>query len=135
MNASQFTIPGLMEIQSPLSDAVPLIHRLPSYSRANSQWGGIAVVGPYFQNEPTVATRALMEMSLNSDMTLPFYTLDSVSSEPRGEIDIINSVSWQFSVPPQPLPLRAGLWYWTFKVETFGGAIFQVDSGRLLVRP
>lgn len=95
-------------------------------------------MGPYRVADaaPTLeAARAFMLLSLNSDMSCPFYTLDSEDHEESGDITITDSVNWLFSVPPQPLPLRAGLWYWSFRVVDTAGVTTEIDTGRLMVRP
>ncbi len=135
-----FSVPGLMEIQSPISDSIPPITRLPGYSRANSQWGGIDVVGPYREEgseDPPAesAVRALMILSINSDLSCPSYVLDSEEDEIHGDITITDADDWSFSVPAQALPLRAGLWYWSFRVVDSAGATREIDAGRLMVRP
>lgn len=44
------------------------------------------------------------------------YELSSIPGEGKGTITIVDSVNHEFDIPPQDLPLEAGLWEWDFEV-------------------
>ncbi len=76
-----------------------------------------------------------MLFSLNSDMSCPFFILDSEEVLNRGTVEISDAEDWEFSVPPQALLLRAGLWYWSFRVTAADESVTEIDVGIILVKP
>lgn len=133
----QFSIPGLMELQTPGSDDLPLVIRLPNHSLSSSSWNGIVAIGPVTEDgDPmeSAADVAQIEFAPTSDGRYPLHKLSSAPETGEGTILIEGDpANWLFTIPKQPLPLPIGLWYWTFKVTTVAGDASVIYRGTIIV--
>ena len=133
----QFSIPGLMDMQSPASDSLPVVLKLANHSASDSQWAGITSIGPVTEDgDPmeNAAASARVEFSPTSDGKYPLACLATTPEAGEGTIVIEGAASnWLFAVPPQPLPLPPGLWYWTFSVTDIEDIRRLIYRGTLLV--
>lgn len=129
-----FAIPGLMEMQSPVSDALPPFVSLPPHSASTTNWDGIESIGPVTNDGSSMAFAAasvVMEFArvhLTDDVT-PEHTITSEG----GGIVINDAAAWLFEVPPQPLPLTFGLWEWTIKITDTSGAVLRLYDGSIYI--
>ena len=131
---SNFPFPGVLELQTPVSDALSRRTKLTNHKKSNSLWEGVGL-GPYrdgLEYMPEAAASARMIFSNKSDGVCTKLVLSSVD----GKVHIIGSPdNWLFGVVPQNLPLDVGMWFWTFEVVDVVGNNTQVANGTLLVVP
>ena len=133
---SEFSIPGLMPTTSPIAESTPCQLQLEAHDSSNTNWIGIASIGPIvINNEPPTlpAARVIMELvpQLYPDRQVLIF-----DSEPGadGIIVIEEADTWEFVVPVQPLPAEPGLWDWRIRVVTPDDVTYTIYSGQLLVR-
>jgi hypothetical protein len=133
---SEFTIPGLMPTNSPIIEITPQNLSLESHDSTNTNWIGIASIGPITINgerPAQIAARVVMEFvpQLYPDRQILIF-----DSEPGadGLIEIEEADSWEFVIPPQPLQASLGLWDWLFRVVTPDNASITLYRGQILVR-
>ena len=136
----QCSIPGLMELQSPGSDGLPTVLKLANHSASDSQWTGISSIGPITEDGDPMdvpAASARMEFAPTSDGKYPLFALSTLTPAlPDGEGTIViegDGANWLFTVPPQVLPLPAGLWYWTFRVTDTSAATRLIYRGTIII--
>lgn len=133
----QFSIPGLMDMQTPASDSLPVALKLANHSASDSRWAGIASIGPVTEaGEPmdNAASYARIEFAPTSDGKYPLFCLATAPEAGEGSIIIEGAASnWLFTVPAQPLPLPPGLWYWTLSVTDDEDIRRLIYRGTLLV--
>lgn len=136
MSDIQFAIPGLMEMQSPISDMLPLYFALESHSAANSLWRGIPTVGPITLGDagplPT-ATVAVLRFYRES----PFYDREPALELTSPTAVVIGDATdaWVFDIPPQPLPLAVGKWLFDLSVGYNVSDTVIVMRGHILITP
>lgn len=134
-----FAIPGLMEMQTPVSDGLTVYAELDPYSISDTLWAGIERVGPITMNgEPLDPPATYAEMSFASAEAgvPPAYTLNTEPSASNGTITIASDQASQwFVVPAQELPLWTGLWYWIFRVRDADDKSITVSRGTIRVTP
>ena len=137
MHNSQFSIPGLMDLQTPASDRLPTITKLAAHSVVDTLWVGIPTIGPITENGDPMgspAASARMEFSRSADGSCPQYTLSTTPAIGVGTIIIEGApTNWLFSVPAQTLPLPVGVWYWTFRVADTNTAVRLIYRGTIIV--
>jgi hypothetical protein len=130
----KFSIPGLMEMQSPVSDALEEVVMLAPHDRNNTNWIGIASIGPTTINDeqpPYPAEVITMEFwQPYSNESLLF------SSDPGGDgiIIIEDDVTWEFSIPSQPLDPTPGLWNWEVKVKNSQDNVTPLSRGQIIIK-
>ncbi len=132
---TEFAIPGMMPVSSPLYDTLPPRPVLSPYRLGNSLWGGISSIGPITRNGapfPHPAVRVLLEFSSAAHGRRIQWVLDSDEGG-DGSVTIVNAGTWAFQVPPQPLPLRQGNWDWSFKVVDSTGETHNPYTGTISV--
>jgi len=131
---TKFAIPGLMEMQSPVSDALEEVVMLEPHDRNNTNWIGIASIGPITINDespPYQATIVTMEFwQPYSNERLLF------SSEPDcdGIIVIEDGDTWEFAIPEQPLDPTPGLWNWEIKVTNSQDNVTPLSRGQIIIK-
>jgi len=130
----KFAIPGLMEMQSPVSDALDKPDVLEPHDRNNTNWIGIASIGPMTINgerPPYAASVVTMEFWQP-------YSNERVlfSSEPGGQgiIFIEDGDTWEFAIPEQPLNPTPGLWTWEIKVTNSQDNVTPLSRGQIIVK-
>lgn len=136
MSDFNFSIPGLMEMQSPISDSLPPIIPLTPHSASDTLWYGIQSIGPVtVDGMPFTAPAAVAELVFSR--IAPFYDRDQplVLSSVTGAVSIDGAAAWLFSVPPQPLPLAVGTWRWTFSVTDTEGVTKKLYEDDILITP
>lgn len=136
MSDFNFTIPGLMAMQSPVSDSLPAVSALAPHHMANSPWQGIELIGPVTLNEepmPSAAVSAVMEFCRTSDF-YPDEVIELLTSA-DGHIVITDAAAWTFEIPDQPLELESGMWYWRVIVTAADDSKLVVYSGTIILRP
>lgn len=134
----QFALPGLMALQTPISDTLTLVHSLDPHSVVNSLWQGIVTIGPIVTSDATPlpdAVSAELEFSTDSDFEHIEYVLTTTPDGGQGNLTITDATTWLFEVPEQPLPLSPALWYWRFKVTDASEETQRIYRGTLLVTP
>lgn len=126
-----------MQLQSPGSEALPLVNRLPAHSLGNSLWAGVELIGPVTEAGepmPGEVVSARMEFAPTSDGRYPLHALSSTPLAGEGSVTIVGAPGdWTFSIPPQPLPLPIGLWFMTLRVTTDDGAAQVIYRGTIIV--
>ncbi len=137
MSNLQFSIPGLMDLQTPTSDGLPPVLKLANHSASDSEWVGISSIGPITEDgDPmeVAAASARMEFAPTSDGKYPLFSLSTTLAEGDGTIVIEGaSANWLFTVPPQALPLPAGLWFWTFRVTDVNATARLIYRGTIII--
>jgi hypothetical protein len=135
----QFSIPGLMELQTPISDDLTSVLKLAPHSQRDSLWVGIDSIGPITEGGAAMsdaAADARIEFSASSDGECARYILTTNPTETEGLINIVGTpADWLFSIPSQSLPLPVGLWCWTFCVTDVVDTSRVIYKGTLLVTP
>ena len=137
MSNPSFSIPGLMEIQTPISDALPQFLHLSPHRASNTLWSGIASIGPVTVNGtsmPYPAVNAWLEFFDRSTPDAPVCVLSNIA-DLDGDITIVEPASaWAFVVPEQPLPVAPGMWDWRFRVEDSAGSVTTIYDGDILIK-
>ncbi len=132
MPETNFSIPGLMELQSPASDSLEKYVFLEPHDSNNTNWIGIASIGPIqFNGEPPTYQAVTVVMHFTNRFSDETLTLSSADAK----ITIESAVTWEFVVPEQPLPLAPGMWDWTIKVTDTRGVDLKLYAGQLIVKP
>jgi hypothetical protein len=133
---SNFPFPGLMELQTPVSDGLSRKTKLNNHKKSDSLWEGVSL-GPYrdgLEYMPEAAVSARMVFSRKSDGALAVLSLTTDTKPGGNEVSIVgNQDNWLFLVSPQKLSLDAGMWFWTFVVTDQIGNDTQTASGTLLI--
>jgi len=127
-------IPGLMDMSSPLSDALPRLVYASRHCGADTDWMGVPGIGPIYTDPdslPEPAESCNLEFSRSRD----FEDIELVLKSADEQVDITDAADWTFNVPPQPLPLtREGLWYWRAVVSAAGKQAV-VTYGSVWIQP
>lgn len=131
-----FSIPGLMEMQTPVSDAAPKPLTLEPHNTANTNWVGVSEIGPFTRNGsamPFPASRVRFVFYTRFGYREPVWEIDS---EPGADGDIVisDAATWFFSIPEQPLHLEPGLWEWELFVTDSRGVEEKIYDGTLVAR-
>lgn len=131
---TKFAIPGLMEMQSPVSDALDKPEVLEPHDRNNTNWIGIASIGPMTINDESPPYPAAI-------VTMEFWQPYSnerllFSSEPDGDgiIVIEDANTWEFAIPAQPLDPTPGLWNWEIKVTNSQDNVTPLSHGQIIIK-
>ncbi len=132
-----FAIPGLMPLDSPIDDVTPDHTWLEPHDAINSEWAGIPVLGPYLIDgiAPAYpAASAVMVFTADRLHCQDWALVIGSDPELPGDVSIMLPDQWEFSVPPQPLPLHPGNWDWFFIVTDSRGEEVRAWSGSILIR-
>jgi hypothetical protein len=129
-----FAIPGLMEMQTPVSDNLPVFLALAPHKFTDALWVGIPTAGPVFgvDDAPGIA---LVGVTMLFERESPFCNRDApleLTVENSG-VTITDAVAGMFSVPPQPLPLAPGTWRWSIRVATSSSDSTTIYEGNISV--
>ena len=62
------------------------------------------------------------------------YALSSVPAVGVGEITIVDAAAWSVLIPPQPLPLPAGIWAWDCETVDASGVVRTFYESVLTVK-
>jgi hypothetical protein len=133
---SEFAIPGLMTPSAPIYEATPCVLQLEAHDSSNTNWIGIASIGPILINgeaPPLPASRVLLELFPPFGSEQGMLIFDSEDGA-DGTASIDDAATWEFVIPVQPLPAIPGLWRWRFRVITPDEATTTIYRGQLLVR-
>lgn len=136
---TDFAIPGLMPVTTPIYDETPPVFRLERHRALDSKWAGVERLGPVtFFNPgeapvvPSVsAASAILEFRPRLHEGCTAKTLKSEDDK----IVINDAELWDFTVPPQELDLMPGIWDWKFIVTDTDGETYLAYTGTLLVTP
>ncbi len=134
---TEFSIPGLMPIDSPVTEVTPQFLSLEPHNHSDTDWIGISSIGPMTINGETpavAAERILMEFIPQLYPERECVVFDS-EPDADGTITIEDGETWQFAIPAQPLPLFPGLWDWVIRVVTEEDKSVQLYKGQILILP
>ncbi len=133
---SEFAIPGLMPTTSPVAEVTPQYLQFESHDSSNTNWVGVESIGPILINDesPTVeAARVILEFVPQLYPDRECVVFDS-EPDADGLIVIEEPDTWEFVIPPQPLPLCPGLWDWRLRVVTVEDVSITLYNGQILIR-
>jgi hypothetical protein len=131
-----FAIPGLMELQTPVSNSIPQRLSLEPHNSQNTNWIGISEIGPFTRNGdpmPFPAARVIFTLYTRFGVKEPVWEIDSEAGA-DGLAVIEDAAAWFFNIPEQPLMLEPGLWEWDFAVTDSRGIKEKIYEGVLLIR-
>lgn len=127
-----------MDLRTPESDALPLNLPLGKHSAPDSRWVGISEIGPITEGglpmDDLIAS-ARLTFCAASDCAVPKFELSTTPVDSEGSIDIVDAANWVLTVPPQPLPLPVGLWYWLLKITDTEEVTRSIYRGTIIVTP
>ena len=136
MSYINFTIPGLMELVSPVSASLLPHVELPPHSASTTNWCGIEAIGPVIDDGysmPYAAARIVMEFG-RTRLTAGVIPRHIITSD-NGGIIINDADAWLFEIPDQPLPLEFGMWEWTIKITDTDQAVIRLYDGTIYINP
>ena len=109
-----FAIPGLQEIQSPVSDGLNHPINLPPHFVGNTEWIGIDSIGPIRDGtDPMPSPLAAVRMEFYRRQDVFCKDPELVLSSTESQISIDDAEAWLLTVPKQELPLEPGFWEWS----------------------
>lgn len=126
-----FAIPGLMEMQTPESDALPQTLKLTPHVYGTT-WKGIETIGPIRVNNspPGVLAKAEIHFMHSLSDVEPQVVLSSTA----GKVTIVSASNWLIEVPDQILDLRPGVWWWRLVTTNTANVVRAFYQGSLLIR-
>lgn len=122
-----------MDISRPvLADQRQMI-RLPTKREQDSHWAGIPSLGPVLPGgvQPT-SQLALVVMVFGRQFPVEDEPLVTLSSADGGVV-IDSAQTWSFQVPPQPLLLPLGNYFWEIRTTDAAGVQTVHYAGSQLV--
>lgn len=103
---------------------------------AGNTWDGIPQIGPIRFNEPAPPSNLVkIEMSFRMAATdiNPAYVISTVAGPGIGTAVIDDAALWTGHIPPQALPLAAGIWRWNLRFTAADGTIFTPVGGTIAI--
>lgn len=125
-----FAIPGVMELQTPESDALPKTSKLTPHTYGTT-WKGIEAIGPITVNNAAPGVLAKAEIHFLHSLSDTEAAL--VLSSTTGAVTF-DANSWLIAVPDQALDLRPGVWWWRLLTTSTADVVRAFYQGSLLVR-